>query len=62
MRYEIKKWNGNKKMMEDFGRGYTEEDLKLIIPKGYKPVVDEASGITGYERKGSRIIYFVEEY
>ena len=53
-RYRISKYNPKTKEWENYGGGYTEDDVKLIT-KGYKN-----NGLF-YERKGSKIIYEVVE-
>lgn len=54
-RYKISKYNPKKDRWEDYGGGYTEEDLK-VITKGF-----HNNGLF-YERKGSKIIFEVVEY
>lgn len=52
MTYRISRYNPDTKDWEDFGGGYTEEDVK-VITKGFKN-----NGLF-YERKNSRVMYEV---
>lgn len=54
-RYKISKYNPKKDSWEDYGGGYTAEDVK-VITKGFRN-----NGLF-YERKGSKIIFEVAEY
>lgn len=54
MTYKIQKYNPKTDKFENYGGGYSEEDMK-VITKGYK--------FNGqfYERKNSKIFYIVEK-
>lgn len=52
--YNVKKYNSKTDKFENFGGGYTEEDVKAIT-KGYK-----FNGFF-YDRKGTKTFYMVEE-
>lgn len=54
MTYRIAKYNSKTEKWENYGGGYTEEDVKEIT-KGYKN-----NGLF-YERKGCKTIYEVVE-
>ena len=53
-KYKVTKLDSRSGKETEYGGGYTEEDVKLIT-KGYK-----FNGLF-YDRKGSSIIYTVEE-
>ena len=52
--YRIAKYNPNTDKWEDYGRGYSAEDVKAVT-KGYKN-----EGLF-YSRKGSKVLYEVRE-
>ena len=54
-KYKISKCNPKKDIWEDYGGGYSDEDVK-VITKGF-----HNNGLF-YERKNSKIIFVVTEY